>query len=159
MVASRGRRRRARWALAVLAAIAPGLAGCSADGPDDVQDGRYVLYASSAGSADGETAELTIDGDAVRVTTSSGTTEATLGEPTDPAELCPGGGRGRPIRLEAEITAGAVTLGGAAIYGDCGATSPVRVTVVDLGSRSDELPPFSRWVEFCLASDPDCPSG
>lgn len=61
--------------------------------------------------------------------------------------------------LDIPLSVGEVDLGSPAVYGDCGQTSPERVTLVDLESRADTLPPFSSWVEFCLGSEPDCPTG
>ena len=51
-----------------------------------------------------------------------------------------------------------VRLEAPAVFGDCGVTTPVRVTIVDLDAPGEGRPPYARWVEFCLAADSDCPS-
>jgi hypothetical protein len=51
-------------------------------------------------------------------------------------------------------------LASPAVVGDCGQTTPKRVTLVDLDSYDEAGGPFkyTRWVEFCDTTDPDCPS-
>ena len=59
------------------------------------------------------------------------------------------------------LTGGPVALAGTtfarpALFGDCGMTRPVRVTVVDLDSTTPTGTfGFTRWVEFCDTKDPD----
>lgn len=54
-----------------------------------------------------------------------------------------------PLVFADPITIGRVTVRRPALFADCGATSPKRITLVDLDRR--EL-----WAEFCDVADPDC---
>ena len=149
-----GRGRRALTASALTGALL--LAGCGADGPTDPEDGDYRFLAASTPEV--PYATVTVADGGLVLSTDGGDTRSAIGEPAEESELCPGGGTGSPLRLEGPIDLGTLRLASPAVYGDCGDTTPVRITVVDLDSAGDGRPPYTRWVEFCLGSDPDCPS-
>ena len=140
------------------------LAGCggsdgsSSGGPAEVSDGAYAYLASSAGGS-APAASLTIAGDTLTLSGDAGVT-APIGEPASEAVLCPPSGKGQPSTLGTPLTVGSVALASPAIFGDCGQTTPKRVTVVDLDSYDEAGGPYkyTRWVEFCDTTDPDCPS-
>lgn len=135
-------------------------AGCADDAsPAPVQDGSYRLFATSesttidAAGAPG----LQIDAAAVRLTDGADTSTVTLGELTEQRVVCPPSGEGSPQSLDAPLRVDGVTFTRPALFGDCGQTTPVRVTLVDLGSTDSSLKfPFTRWAEFCDVTDPDC---
>ena len=153
------RRPRAPRRAVLVAAVVAGLllCGCGAARPAPIVDGSYRFLASSSGARPSGFTAVWVAGDTLVLTTSSGTTSTSLGEETDEAPLCPGGGAGRPVRLDGGFSIAGLVLTTPALHGDCGETTPRRITFVDLDSRSEGLPPFTRWVEFCLGSDPDCP--
>ncbi len=146
-------------ALGSLTAVAV-LTGCGSGGsggPADVADGTYRLYATSDGpSVDADSAPvLEIGGETVRL--SDGDQSATLGDPAEDWVLCPPSGQGAPVRLDTALTVGDLVISSPALFGDCGATRPERVTVVDLDSVDTDLAfPFERWAEFCDVDDVDC---
>lgn len=151
-------------AVSVLSSVLA-LAGCggsqdaTSGGPAEVTDGAYVSLASSAGGG-AEDVGLDIGGDSITLRQDSGTTTATIGEPAAEAILCPPSGKGRPRQIDTPLTVGSVALASPAIFGDCGQTAPRRVTLVDLDSYDESAGPaaFTRWVELCDTTDPDCPS-
>ena len=155
---------RTRLATAIVgASLLVATAGCSGSdaspgGPQAPTDGSYVYLASSEGST--QSTALAIAGEQVALTQGSGTTTASMGDPAPPAVLCPPSGEGRALTLDAPLTIGAVALASPALFGDCGQTTPKRVTVIDLDSYEEAGGPFgyTRWVEFCETSDPDCPA-
>jgi hypothetical protein len=139
------------------------LAGCSssgqsADGPQPVADGSYAFLASSAGGTGSATLE--ISGNQVTLAQDGSSTTGTMGAVATEAVLCPPSGKGQPVELDASLTVGELALAAPAIFGDCGGVTPKRVTVVDLDSYDEGAGPFSytRWVEFCDTTDPDCPA-
>jgi hypothetical protein len=138
------------------------LAACSSDsitasGPGDLADGSYRLFAASSSGALRDQASLEIAGDKVVITQGADVVEATLDSATaDSYVLCPPGGAGNPRLLDALVTIGSLDLARPALFGDCAQTQPVRVTVVDLDSSTDNAFPFTRWAEFCAVTDPDC---
>ena len=139
------------------------LAGCggsdssTSGGPAAISDGAYAYLASSAGGG-AQAATLTIDGDSLSLTGDAAPVTATIGEPAAEAVLCPPSGKGQPSTLGTPLTVGSVALASPAIFGDCGQTTPKRVTLVDLDSYDEAAGPFkyTRWVEFCDTTDPDC---
>jgi hypothetical protein len=146
-------------ALSVLAlAGCEGSDGSSSGGPAEVSDGSYAYLASSAGGS--AAASLTITGDTLTLTGDAGPVTATIGEPAAEAVLCPPSGKGQPATVGTPLTVGSVGLASPAVFGDCGQTTPRRVTLVDLDSYDEAGGPFkyTRWVEFCDTTDPDCPS-
>lgn len=148
-----------------MASGALALAGCggvdvsSASAPAGVSDGSYAYLASSA-PGNAPAALLTIDGDTLTLTGEAGAVTTTTGEPAAPAILCPPSGTGRPATVGTPLTIGSVHLAAPALFGDCGQTTPKRVTLVDLDSYDEAGGPFgfTRWVELCDTSDADCPS-
>lgn len=143
----RGPVRTVRFRAAAVASGALALAGCggvdvsSASAPAGVSDGSYAYLASSA-PGNAPAALLTIDGDTLTLTGEAGAVTTTTGEPATP------------------LTIGSVHLAAPALFGDCGQTTPKRVTLVDLDSYDEAGGPFgfTRWVELCDTSDADCPS-
>lgn len=135
-----------------------GSSGQSAAGPAAVGDGSYAFLASSAGGA--ASATLDIAGQELTLTEAGASTSGTIGEAAPEAVLCPPAGKGQPLRVDAALSVGAVTLAAPAIFGDCGQVTPKRVTLVDLDSLDEAVGPlaYTRWVEFCDTSDPDCTS-
>jgi hypothetical protein len=139
------------------------LAGCSssgqtAGGPQPVADGSYVFLASSAGGTG--SAALEVSGTQLTLAQDGASTNNTIGAAASEAVLCPPSGKGQPLQLEAALTVGELALAAPAIFGDCGEVTPKRVTVVDLDSYDEGAGPFkyTRWVEFCDTTDPDCPT-
>lgn len=150
-----------RSSLAALALSAALIAtACGGDdgggGPEAVSTGSYRAYASSSGGAVAD-ASLEVDADRVVVSSGPGVTESALGSEQGSYLLCPPDGSG-PVRpLSIGLTIGTVDLEEPAVFGDCGVTTPRRVTVVDLASLDEGLAfPFTRWVEFCDVTHPDC---
>ena len=154
----------ARFGAVLVASSVFGLAGCggsdgsSSGGPATISDGAYAYLASSAGGSP-LAATLTIAGDTLTLTGDAGPVTATIGEPAAEAVLCPPSGKGQPATVGTPLTVGAVALASPAIFGDCGQTTPKRLTLVDLDSYDEAGGPFkyTRWLEFCDTSDPDCP--
>lgn len=135
-------------------------AGCADDSsPAQVQDGSYRLFATSESATIDATGApgLLIDADTVSLTDGADTSTVVLGEPTEQRVVCPPSGEGSPLSLDAALSVDGVTLTRPALFGDCGQTTPVRVTLVDLESTDTSLRfPFTRWAEFCDVTDPDC---
>ncbi len=83
--------------------------------------------------------------------------QVTLGDPVSPQYvLCPPGGQGSPRPVDAAVQVDGLQMRQPALFGDCGQTSPSRVTLVDLASTTDGAFPFAVWAEFCDSADPDC---
>jgi hypothetical protein len=156
--------RTVRFGAALVASTVLALAGCggsgdsTSSGPAPISDGAYAYLASSAGGG-AQAATLTIAGGTLTLTGDAGPVTATIGEPATEAVLCPPSGKGQPAEVGAALTVGSVSLASPAIFGDCGQTTPKRVTLVDLDSYDEAGGPlkFTRWMEFCDTSDPDCP--
>jgi hypothetical protein len=139
------------------------LAGCSggsdgdSQGPAAIADGSYQLLATSTSQEPDATVSLQITGDSVVLTQGSGTVEGNLGQPgTTEYVLCPPDGKGSPRPLGTPVDVGGVQLASPALFGDCGQTKPVRVTLVDLDATTEDAFPFQNWAEFCDTKDPDC---
>ncbi len=139
------------------------LAGCSggsdgdSQGPAAIVDGSYKLLATSTSQAPDATVSLQITGDSVVLTQGSGTVEGTLGQlGATEYVLCPPDGKGSPRPLGTPVEVDGVQLASPALFGDCGQTKPVRVTLVDLDATTDAPLPFQNWAEFCDTKDPDC---
>jgi hypothetical protein len=145
---------RAGAALVVLGGC--GSSGKSAGGPAAVGDGSYAFLASSA--AGPASATLDIAGQELTLTEAGTATTGTIGEAAPEVVLCPPSGRGQPLRVDAALSVATVTLSSPAVFGDCGQVTPKRVTIVDLDSLDEAAGPlaYTRWVEFCDTSDPDC---
>ena len=142
---------------AALTSAALALTACQS-GPSAVASGDYRGYAASAEVGEVPPVTLTIDGSTLTFGENDVLTTAELGAGGDEYVVCPPSGSGYPALLGPPLSLGPVTFDSPAIIGDCGVTAPVRVTVVDLTSVDDEqgLFPFTRWVEFCDTTDPDC---
>jgi hypothetical protein len=156
-----GRRRIRRIGIGLGCALL--LGGCSGGSDGDSQgaatvaDGAYRLLATSASQEPDATVSLQITGDALVLTQGSDTVEGTLGQPVGTEYmLCPPDGRGSPRPLDTPVEVGGVALANPALFGDCGQTRPVRVTLVDLSATTDQTFPFRNWAEFCDTRDPDC---
>ena len=139
-------------AVPVMAAV---IAACGGGGPDSVGDGEYTFYASSGTAPSGATA--VVSGDDITFTVDGSDTVATLGDETAEFTLCPPDTTGTAQALGVSLTVGSVEIADAAVFGDCGTTSPSRITVVDIAAIDESLQfPFVNWVEFCDTSDEDC---
>jgi hypothetical protein len=151
-----------RW-VALVGSLAVVLAGCSssgesAGGPAPVTDGSYAFLASSTGRTGSAT--LAISGTQLTLAQGGAATSGTIGAAAPEAVLCPPSGKGQPLQVDGALAVGELALAAPAIFGDCGQAKPKRVTVVDLDSYDEAAGPFgyTRWVEFCDTTDPDCPS-
>ena len=150
--------RAAIWLAAVLSATAIPLTGCSGD-PAAIANGTYRAMAASGELTTTPDATLTVDGGQFIFSTAGGVDIATTATPgTEQFVVCPPDATGKPDLLGPTVTVGGVAFAEPAVFGDCGQTKPERITVVDLASaRVDGGPfPFTRWIEFCDTSDPDC---
>ena len=134
-----------------------GWSGGSGRSPADISDGTYRLLATSAGQDADPTVQLQISGDVVVLTQGPDSVQGTLRQ-AGSAEyvLCPPDGTGSPRPLGSPVEVAGVRLASPALFGDCGQTTPVRVTLVDLSTTTDQAFPFQRWAEFCDTADPDC---
>ena len=144
------------WRL--VAAAAAGvvvLAGCSS-GPADVADGQYRAFAWSGVGDPG--ASVLVTGDQLDVSSSAGTEALAVGDPANSYVLCPPDGTGRPRLLNGRLAIGDLVMRQPAVFGDCGTTSPRRLTIVDIASYDPSQGPFpfTTWVEFCDVKDADC---
>ncbi len=141
-------------------ALCGALAACGGGdaGPAAVTDGTYSLMAVSAGGAPtSPRPSLTIAGNTVQISTSTGPVQATSTPTSTTYTLCPPNGKGAPLALSTPVTVNGTLYVRPALFGDCGVTKPVRVTLIDLDSTtSTSALPFSRWAEFCYTTDPDC---
>lgn len=134
------------------------LAGCSS-GPADVADGTYRAMAASGELAATPDASLTVHNGQFTFTPAGGDEIGATATPgTEQFVVCPPDTTGTPDLLGASLTLGGATLEQPAVFGDCGQTTPARITIVDLTSMSpDAAPfPFTRWIEFCNTTDLDC---
>lgn len=139
----------------VLLSLALAVAACGGTSAE-ITDGSYRTFAAADGA--GPDLSLDVDGDALTFTGPGGTTEATLGESAGSYPVC-GPDQDAPVlRVGTPVMVGDDEWADPGLFGDCGITSPVRVTLVDLDSLDDSLGvvPFARWVELCDLADPDC---
>ena len=142
---------------APLSIAALALTGCQS-GPAAVGNGDYRAYAASDEVGAVPPVTLVIDGSTLTFGENDVLTTAELGNAAGEFVVCPPSGRGSPTVLGPALSLGTTGFQSPAIVGDCGNTAPARVTVVDLASTSDQEGPFpfTRWVEFCDTTDPDC---
>ncbi len=133
------------------------LTGCQS-APQGVPAGSYRLLADATTTSPGSPAELTVTANAVTLAADGTTASADLGAATSSYTLCPPSGTGTARQLSASLTINGTYYTHPAIYGDCGQTKPVRVTIIDLDSYNNDTTklPFDRWAEFCNTADPDC---
>ena len=134
------------------AALALGACGSSSIG---VQDGEYRSFASSESST--PEATMVIDGSSLTLTGDGTTTQATIADSGSSSVVCPPDSSAEVLPLDGAVTIGAISVARPGIFGDCGITTPVRVTIVDLDSETTTGGfPFTRWFEMCDVTDPDC---
>ncbi len=143
---------------AVVASLAVALlAGCQS-GPAAVGDGSFRAFAAAPEVRALPAVMLTIDGSTL--TLGEGVVLTSVESRDGDAEyvVCPPDGTGVPATMGDPLRLGTVTFEEPAVFGDCGTVSPRRVTIVDLASLDDAAGrfPFTRWVEFCDTTDPDC---
>lgn len=135
------------------------ISGCSsATGPAEVSPGEYRLLATSSGPVSTQDAGLVIAGVDLTFTEGSEVTSTSLGPATASYTLCPPSGTGSAESLTDSVVVDGVQLSHPAVFGDCGVTKPVRITIVDIdsiGAGAGQFP-FTRWAEYCAVSDPDC---
>ncbi len=133
------------------------LTGCQS-GPTSILVGNYRLLADATTSSPNTAAELAVTDTTVALTADGSTTSADLGAATSSYTLCAPSGKGTATELSAPLSINGTDFSHPAIYGDCGQTKPVRVTIIDLDSYNNDATklPFARWAEFCNTTDPDC---
>jgi hypothetical protein len=131
------------------------LAGCGSSSPAAVVDGTYEEFAASDGAS--SEASLTISGSSFVLATEAALVEASLAESGPSFVVCPPDGEGEVRLMSKPFTIGGIDFSAPGVFGDCGETRPVRVTVVDVDSADPGLAfPFTEWVELCDMTDPDC---
>jgi hypothetical protein len=123
-----------------------------------VASGDYRAFAASAEVGAVPPVLLAIDG--TTLTFGEGDVLTSVESREGDAEyiVCPPDGRGVPAPLGEALSLGPTTFDAPAVVGDCGVAAPARVTVVDLASvdRTVGPLPFTRPVEFCDTTHPDC---
>jgi hypothetical protein len=144
--------------IALIIAGALIMAGCSSSSPEAISDGEYQTYATSDSTSDPSPVNLTISGDDATFSIDGETLSVTIGAAGGEYVVCPPDTKGAVRSLGAALTLGSLTLTQPAMFGDCGVTSPNRVTIVDLDSVSADAGPFpfGRWIEMCNVTDSDC---
>lgn len=150
--------RRTGLAASAILGVLPLLAACSS-GPAEPGNGEYRAFAAAAGLPGAPGASVAISDGAAEVTADGATSRSALTERSLDQVLCPPDAKGSAWTLDAGIVIGGIAFEEPAIIGDCGTSAPVRITLVDLASGSESVRPFpfTRWIEFCDVSDPDCP--
>jgi hypothetical protein len=150
----RGHRLRIGCAVAVIPFV---LSGCST-GPADIADGEYRAIAVSQEISTVPRADVAVESGALTFTTPAGSTTVTQTPGKQEFVVCPPSTRGTPALIGSELDVDGTTFRMPAVIGDCGQTTPERITLVDLASIGDDSAPFpfTRWIEFCDTSDPDC---
>lgn len=134
------------------------LSACSS-GPAAVADGTYRAMAASGELVAAPDVTLTVADAQFTFTTAGSADIVTTATPgAEQVVACPPDTTATPDLLGASLTLGNATLAQPAVFGDCGQTTPARITIVDLASAGpDSAPfPFTRWIEFCDTTDPDC---
>lgn len=133
------------------------LAACGS-GPAPAADGEYRALASSSEVGDVPPVMLGIDGSTLSFREGDVISKVTRTEGSASFVVCPPDGRGAPETLGQSLSLGSIAFDEPALIGDCGTAAPARVTVVDLASADEGVTPFpfTRWVEFCDTTDPDC---
>jgi len=150
-------RARPLWTPALLAVAVLALAACQS-GSANVASGDYRAFAASSEIGEVPPVTLTVDGTALTFGELDMLNARELGQGGEEVVVCPPDGRGVPASLGEPFSLGPTTFESPAIVGDCGAASPRRLTVIDLASADEAAGPFpfTRWVEFCDTTDPDC---
>lgn len=145
------------WAIGATGLSLVLLAGC-ASAPADVASGDYRAYAASAEIGQVPPVTLVIDGSTLTFGEADVLTSVQSSPGTAEVVVCPPDRTGIPALLGPTLSIGPANFAEPALVGDCGDTSPARVTVVDLTSADGTVAPFpfTRWVEFCATADPDC---
>lgn len=130
--------------------------GACQSGPSAVGDGSYRAFAVAGGGTP-PAVTMEIQESSVLIAEDGTVVELTIGAALGDYTLCPPRGDGALMPLNGSIDLGTIQFDNPAIFGDCGETSPERVTLVDLDSNAEgALPPFVDWLEFCDVKDPDC---
>jgi hypothetical protein len=132
------------------------VAACGGGGTAEITDGSYRAFAI----AEGAVPDLTpaIAGETLTFTAPGVTTEASLGDRAGSYPVCGTDRENDVISLDNSVVVGDVEYPNPGVFGDCGLTASVRVTLVDLDSFVDGsgVVPFARWVELCDVGDSDC---
>jgi len=142
---------------AALSVAALALTACQS-GPAAIDSGDYRAFAASAEVGDVPPVTLAIDGSTLTFGENDVLTTAQMGDSADEYLVCPPSGKGAPTTLGPSLSLGPTTFDSPAIVGDCGNAAPARITIVDLSSLNEEQGPFpfTRLIEFCDTTDPDC---
>lgn len=141
--------------VSVIAAIALLAAACGGSSPSRPADGTYTGYAASDGSVPAGT--LLVDGESYVLDIGGSSQEGRLTESDTQYVVCPPDGEATVEQMGAALTIGDLTFTTPAVFGDCGETAPVRVTIVDVATADMDMAfPFITWVELCDTTDPDC---
>lgn len=151
--------RRTTMALGAACSAAALLLSACSSGPAAVADGAYRAMAASSEIGAPPDTQLKVADKQFTFTTSDGADiVASITAGTEQFVVCPPDTRGTPDLLGSSLVLGNATLEQPAVLGDCGQTTPARITIVDLASAgTDTAPfPFTRWIEFCDTADPDC---
>jgi hypothetical protein len=129
---------------------------CGGASGAEISDGTYRAFAVAEGEV--PDAELSIDGQSLALMGANRTIEMTLEADGESYPVCGTDRDDDVFALGTAVTVGDVDYTRAGLFGDCGVTTPVRVTLVDLESYDETLGvvPFARWAEFCDVTDPDC---
>lgn len=149
-----------RGATALIGAVAGALvlSSCSSASTAPA-DGDYRSFAAASSISALPVAEVIVSGTNVRMTVGDMVIDTTLVEGDDSFVVCPPEGLGTTWLAGDAVTVDGAVFEKPAFIADCGTTKPVRITLVDLASVSEESTPFpfGRWIEFCDVTDPDCP--
>jgi hypothetical protein len=144
--------------LAPLAAVLVLLASaCGGNSTAEIPDGSYRAFSVTEGEV--PEISLSIDGDSLTFTAAGGEeVETTLAAQGDVHPVCGTDREDEVFAVGTSLSFVGAEYTRPGLFGDCGITAPVRVTLVDLDSYDDALGvvPFARWVELCATSDPDC---
>jgi len=144
-----------RYAPAILV-VSLVAAACGGTSGAEISDGTYRAFAVAEGEV--PDAELSIDGQSLVLTGANGAIQMTLETDGESYAVCGTDRDDDVFAVGTAVTVGEVDYNRAGLFGDCGVTTPVRVTLVDLESYDEMLGvvPFARWVELCDVTDPDC---
>ena len=126
----RGHRLRIGCAVAV---IPFALSGCS-KGPADIADGEYKAFAVSPEISTVPRVDVAVESGALTFTTAAGSTTVAQTPGEQEFVVCPPSTRGTPALLGSELSVDGTTFQVPAVIGDCGQTTPERITLVDLAS-------------------------
>ena len=145
-----------RFRLGIVGVTAAALAlGACSSSSIAVEDGDYRSLASSEFST--PEATMVIEESALTLTVDGTTTRATIEGSGSSYVVCPPDASAEVLPLDTAVMIGDISFARPGIFGDCGITTPVRVTIVDLDAETTTGGfPFARWIEMCDVTDPDC---